>query len=146
VVQGCRFLTNFIHEAGAVRYDLCRLGGLECIVSAMLAFPEQEDVQRAASAAFLNVTSDVSPLHLNMVVEAGAIPPLVRAVKDHPDAVQLHNFACRVLARLSQIPEHRAMLLESGCLSALALSYERHAEQHENVRNICQQAMQAFFV
>jgi hypothetical protein len=68
-------------------------------------FPYQGRLQKLGCATLRDLALDSWPLKVS-VVEAGAIPVLLKAMRLHPSDAALNGIACRALYELVNVPPH----------------------------------------
>jgi hypothetical protein len=131
--RGCRFLMNWMLFNESGKETVCRLGGIEVILKAMQSFPDSS-LQRYAIGALKNVAFyPFKKERVQRIVDGGAIPAIVTAMKSHPDEVVLQQRACEALSILCEVEEYRALVRNAGGFVSAAEALDRHGDADDKV-------------
>jgi hypothetical protein len=110
------------------RDTISRLNGVDKVVRAMEAFPNDDDVQLAAIACLCRSIHDDDETRRQELLEQNCLRGIIRAVSHSTISPETKALAMRLLERLCEIDGHSHVdrLIEASALVAAARAYSEH--------------------
>ena len=144
--NGCGILIELMYNCDDAEGAVVQLGGLEAAINAMRVFPDSEHVNRRASRALRNMYDESvrTSARRRFVDDLNGLPLLLRVMKKFPNQSGIQEDCCVVFYQLAQEKELRKPLVETGVVSAVATTMERHLEEKE-VKEWADEFMKAMY-
>ena len=134
--SSCRCIQNMSCTNTEAKESFACIGGLECIINAMRAYPSSQRVQRSGCGALMNLLSGsdddsemLDAMSQKFVNEYDGIALIVAAMKNYPDEIKIQLWGNGLFQNLAQVKEFRRELMRGGAVTAAGASMEKYPDE-----------------
>lgn len=126
---------NYADEE-TIKVVLAKSDAISCVIHAMNAFPEKEELQHQACASLLKMAS-ISEVNCVYICNFDGIQALISTMRRYQDNLDITRQVLNVISYISATATATKDLLKYGCHSDVLATMSRHSDDRFIVRQCC---------
>ncbi|XP_076457261.1 uncharacterized protein LOC143291298 [Babylonia areolata] len=134
-LMGCQNVGSYAEEE-TLKVVLAKSDAISCVINAMKAFLEKEELQLQACASLLKMAS-TSEANCAYISQNGGVTAITNTMRRYEDNVDVTRQALSILGYLSTAEDVKAELLGYGSHSDVLAAMSRHSDDRQVVCQCC---------
>ncbi|KAH3732054.1 hypothetical protein Pelo_17116 [Pelomyxa schiedti] len=104
---------------------------INCVISALQAFPKLESLVARSMTALQQLTFQAAPNYLRTFHQIGGLSYVVTALKDFKTNAQIQARCCSIIANIGKDKNARTEMQDTGCIDLIIESLKAHETDHD---------------